>query len=161
MALPGQMYINNHMSGSANQIYLALAIEGEEGYDPRIAKMAQWSLANKPSYDLSSDGITFENTKGFIPVLVHMENRTDQYYMGHESPQHGDFQVWADGIPWVNNGGDYLDCSFRNMVLVDGLAGAYAPVSGDPQEDPARMERARQLSPICRVKKTDRGHLKT
>jgi hypothetical protein len=310
MALPGQMFINNHMSGSANQICLALAIEGEEGYDPRIAKMAEWSLTNKLSYDLSSDGITYENTKGFIPMLpvlaiarrqgadhpqnllkhshllaransnvqharklyyryfadsrrrpdskpldqiitgldeerywrasggsgsgghlefwstlkhfypsdglvdfvwncklpgslsyyegkpddnwngkihdawfqlkainlltaahmtdynkldtleqfegiekfwfdsergmvsarndwtqdsmlVHMENRTDQYYMGHESPQHGDFQVWADGIPWVNNGGAYLDCSFRNMVLVDGLAGVYAPVSGD------------------------------
>jgi len=310
MALPGQMFINNHMSGSANQTCLALAIEGEEGYDPRIAKMAEWSLANKLSYDLSSDGITYENTKGFIPMLpvlaiarrqgadhpqnllkhshllaransniqharklyyryfadsrrrpdskpldqiitgldeerywrasggsgsgghlefwstlkhfypsdelvdfvwncklpgslsyyegtpddnwngkihhawfqlkainlltaahmtdynklntleqfegiekfwfdsergmmsarndwtqdsmlVHMENRTDQYYMGHESPQHGDFQVWADGIPWVNNGGAYLDCSFRNMVLVDGVAGVYAPVSGD------------------------------
>ena len=64
-------------------------------------------------------------------MLVHIENRTDYYYMGHESPQHGDFQVWADGIPWVNNGGAYLDCSFRNMVLVDGLAGVYAPVSGD------------------------------
>ena len=310
MALPGQMYINNHMSGSANQICLALAIEGEEGYDPRIARSAEWSLTNKLSYDLSSDGITYENTKGFIPMLpvlaiarrqgadhprnllkhshllaransnvqharkvyyryfgdsrrrpgskpldqvvtgfdeerywrasggcgsgghlefwsvlkhfypndpmvdfvwncklpgslgyydgkpddnwngkihhnwfilkavnlltaaqetdynqqdevtqfkdvqkvwfdsersmmaarndwsadsmlVHMENRTDQYYMGHESPQHGDFQVWADGIPWVNNGGAYLDCSFRNMVLVDGLAGVYAPLSGD------------------------------
>ena len=69
MALPGQMFINNHMSGSANQTYLALAIEGEEGYDPRIAKMAEWSLANKLSYDLSSDGITYENTKGFIPML--------------------------------------------------------------------------------------------
>ncbi|MDP6360480.1 MAG: chitobiase/beta-hexosaminidase C-terminal domain-containing protein, partial [Planctomycetota bacterium] len=310
MAIPGQMYINNHMSGSANQICLALAIEGEEGYDPRIAKMAEWSLTNKLSYDLSSDGITYENTKGFIPMLpvlaiarrqgadhpknllkhshllaransnlqnarkvyyrydgawrrrpdskrmdeiitgldeerywrasggsgsgghlefwsvlkhfypdnemvdfvwncklpgslsyyegkphenwhgkihhwwfilkainlltathetdynkqselvqfkdvqkfwfdrergmmaarngwgedsmlVHMENRTDQYYMGHESPQHGDFQIWANGIPWVNNGGAYLDTSFRNMVLVDGLAGVYAPVSGD------------------------------
>ena len=310
MALPGQMYINNHMSGSANQIYLALAIEGEEGYDPRVAKLAEWSLTNKLSYDLSSDGITYENTKGFIPMLpvlavarrqgadhpqnllkhshllaransnvqharklyyryfgesrrrpdgkrldtiitgfdeerywrasggsgsgghlefwsvlkhfypdnemvdfvwncklpgslsyyegtpednwrgkihhwwfnlkainlltathltdynkldkleqfaevekfwfddergimsarndwsadsmlVHQENRIDQYYMGHESPQHGDFQVWADGIPWIPNGGGYLDTSFRNMVLVDGLAGVYAPISGD------------------------------
>ncbi len=310
MALPGQMYINNHMSGAANQIYLALAIEDEEGYDPRVAKLAEWSLKNKLSYDLSSDGITYENTKGFIPMLpvlaiakrqgpdhpenllkhshllarafsnvsharkiyyryfgesrrrpdnialekivtgqdeprywrasgasgsgghlefwsvlkhfypenemvdfvwncklpgslgyfegtpednwdgkihhgwfglkainlltashmtdynaldkleqfedvekfwfddergimaarndwtadsmlVHKENRVDQYYMGHESPQHGDFQVWADGIPWVGNGGGYLDTSFRNMVTVDGLAGVYAPISGD------------------------------
>ena len=310
MQIPGQMYINNHMSGAANQIYLALAIEGEEGYDPRVAKLAEWSLKNKLSYDLSSDGITYENTKGFIPMLpvlaiakrqgaghpenllkhshllaransnvqharkiyyryfgesrrrpdgkgldkiitgqdeprywrasggsgsgghlefwsvlkhfypqddmvdfvwnaklpgslsyyegtaeenwrgnihhnwfglkalnlltaaqmtdynkldqleqfesvekfwfddergimsarndwtadsmlVHKENRIDQYYMGHESPQHGDFQVWADGIPWVTNGGGYLDTSFRNMVIVDGLAGVYAPISGD------------------------------
>ena len=310
MQIPGQMYINNHMSGAANQTYLALAIEGEEGYDPRVAKLAEWSLKNKLSYDLSSDGITYENTKGFIPMLpvlavarrqgadhpenllkhshllaransnvqharkiyyryfgetrrrpdgkaldkivtgldeprywrasgasgsgghlefwstlryfypnnpmvdfvwncklpgsleyyegtpednwggkihhgwfslkainlltathmtdynkldkleqfedvekfwfddergimaarndwsadsmlVHKENRVDQFYMGHESPQHGDFQVWADGIPWVPNGGGYLDTSFRNMVLVDGLAGVYAPISGD------------------------------
>ena len=310
MQIPGHMYINNHMSGAANQIYLALAIEGEEGYDPRVLKLAEWSLKNKLSYDLSSDGITYENTKGFIPMLpvlavakrqgpdhpenllkhshllaransnvqharkiyyryfggsrrrpdgkpldkiktgldearywrasggsgsgghlefwevlrrfypendmvdfvlnakrpgslnyyegkpeenwggkihhrwfllkalnlltathitqyntldkleqfkdvekfwfddergimsarndwtadsmlVHKENRIDQYYMGHESPQHGDFQVWADGIPWVTNGGAYLDTSFRNMVTVDGLAGVYAPVSGD------------------------------
>ncbi|VGO16217.1 hypothetical protein PDESU_04808 [Pontiella desulfatans] len=310
MALPGQMYINNHMSGGANNTYLALAIEGEEGYDPRIAEMAEWSLKNKLSYDLSSDGITYENTKGFIPMLpvlaiakrqgpdhpenllkhshllsransnvqharkiyyryfgesrrrpddknldkiitgqdeprywrasggsgsgghlefwsvmkhfypendmidfvwncklpgslayyegtpednwsgkihhnwfslkainlltatrmtdynkldelaqfdeadkfwfddergimsarndwsadsmlIHKENRIDQYYMGHESPQHGDFQVWADGIPWVPNAGAYLDTTFRNMVTVDGLAGVYAPISGD------------------------------
>lgn len=310
MQIPGHMYINNHMSGAANQIYLALAIEGEDGYDPRVAKLAEWSLKNKLSYDLSSDGITYENTKGFIPMLpvlaiakrqgadhpenllkhshllsransnvqrarkvyhryfgetrrrpdgkhldkiisgfdekrywrasggsgsgghlefwsvmkhfypndkmvdfvwnaklpesleyyegkpkenwsrnlhhnwfglkainlltatkmtnynklnqldffkdadkfwfddergmmcarndwsgdsmiVHKENRTDQYYMGHESPQHGDFQVWADGIPWVTNAGAYLDTNFRTMVTVDGLAGVYAPISGD------------------------------
>lgn len=310
MQIPGQMYINNHMSGSANQIYVALAIEGEKGYDPRVLKMAEWSLANKITYDLSSDGITYENTKGFIPMLpvlavarrqgadnpknllknshllaransnlqnarklyyrysggsrrrpgskgldkiltgqdeerywvasggsgsgghlefwsvlkhfypknkkvdfvwncklpgsleyfegtpednwhgkihhgwfglkalnlltaahttdynklddltmfndvqpfwfdnergimaarndwtadgivMHLENRIDQFYMGHESPQHGDFQVWACGIPWVTNGGGYLDTSFRNMVTVDGLAGVYAPISGD------------------------------
>jgi hypothetical protein len=310
MQIPGHMYINNHMSGGANQTYLALAIEGEEGYDPRVAKLAEWSLKNKLSYDLSSDGITYENTKGFIPMLpvlaiakrqgaehpenllkhshllaransnvqrarkiyhryfaetrrrpdaknldkittgydekrywrasggsgsgghlefwsvmkhfypsdkmvdfvwntklpesleyyegkpednwkgklhrnwfglkainlltatkmtnynkldrldffenadkfwfddergmmcarndwsgdsmiVHKENRTDQYYMGHESPQHGDFQVWADGIPWITNAGAYLDTNFRTMVTVDGLAGVYAPISGD------------------------------
>ena len=305
MQLPPQMYINNHMSGSASQIYLNLAIEGEEGYDPRVAKMAEWSLTNKLSYDLSSDGITYENAKGFIPMvpilaiakrqgakhqknllkhshllarahsgvqharklygrywggyrrpddipldkvvtgqdeprywrssdgghlefwlvlkhfypndpmvdfvwntklphlnyyegtpkervhihytyfgykalnlltatkltdynkednlkqfdnlkkhwfddergimsarndwsadsmLVHLENRIDQFYMGHESPQHGDFQVWADGINWVPNGGWYLDTTFRNMVTVDGLASIYAPISGDSMD---------------------------
>lgn len=310
MQIPGHMYINNHMSGAANQTYLALAIEGEKGYDPRVAKMAEWSLKNKLSYDLSSDGILYENNKGFIPMLpilaiakrqgsdhpenllkhshllaransnvaharklyyryfggsrrrpdntpldkimtgqdqprywrasggsgngghlefwsvlkhfyhedpkvdfvwncklpgsleyyegtekenwrgtihymyfdmkalnlltatkmtdyneqdnlkqfdtvqkhwfdkergimsarndwsansmlVHLENRIDQFYMGHESPQHGDFQLWADGISWVPNGGGYLDTTFRNMVTVDGLASIYAPVSGD------------------------------
>ncbi|MCJ8331680.1 MAG: chitobiase/beta-hexosaminidase C-terminal domain-containing protein, partial [Lentisphaeria bacterium] len=310
MQIPGQMYINNHMSGASNLTYLALAIEGEKGYDPRIAKMAVWALTNKLSYDLSSDGITYENNKGFIPMLpilavakrqgpndpknllkhshllaransnvaharklyyryfggsrrrpdntpldkiitgqdqprywrasggsgtgghlefwlvlkhfypkdsmvdfvwncklpgalsyyegtekdnwggkihysyfamkalnlltatqmtdynkldklkqfdkvqkhwfdkergimsarndwsadsmlVHLENRVDQFYMGHESPQHGDFQLWADGISWVPNGGGYLDTTFRNVVTVDGLAGVYAPVSGD------------------------------
>ena len=313
MQIPGQMYINNHMSGAANLTYVALAIEGEEGYDPRILKMAEWALKNKLTYDLSSDGITYENNKGFIPMLpilavakrqgpdhpenllkhshllarahsnlhharklyyryfggsrrrptntpldkivtgqdqprywrasggsgtgghlefwsvlkhfypndpkvdfvwncklpealehfegtpeekwgsnihyswfamkaldlltatkmtdynkldnlkqfdkvvkhwfddergimsarndwsadsmlVHMENRIDQFYMGHESPQHGDFQVWADGISWVPNGGGYLDASFRNMVTVDGLASIYAPISGDSMD---------------------------
>ncbi len=311
MALPGQMYINNHMSSGANWIALALAIEGEEGYDERILPIALWSLKNKLTYDLSPDGITYENTKGFIPMLpvlacarrqgaddpeqllkhshlvaraysnvqharklynryigrhryregtpqlhevktgldeprywrasggsgsgghhefwyvvkyfypndpmvdfvysaknsdynaelyegregerygsrlhyswfnlpalcmltashdtdynrqdrldqfedlpefwfdeergmvamrsgwdqdamlVHMENRIDQYYSGHETPQHGDFQVWADGIPWSPNLGAYRDCTFRAMVTVDGLAGVYCPVSGD------------------------------
>jgi len=311
MALPGQMYINNHMSSGANWIALALAIEGEKGYDQRIFPIALWSLKNKLTYDLSSDGITYENTKGFIPMLpvlaaarrqgaddpenllkhshlaarafsnvqharklynryigrhrhregtpqlhevktgldeprfwrasggsgsgghiefwfvmkhfypdnplvdfvynvknsefnaeiyegksdeqyggrlhhgwfnlpalamltashdtdynkldtlkqfedlpkfwfddergmvsmrngwdqdamlVHMENRIDQYYSGHETPQHGDFQVWADGIPWSPNLGAYRDCTFRAMVTVDGLAGVYCPVSGD------------------------------
>lgn len=311
MAIPGQMYINNHMSSGANWIPLALAIEGEKGYDERILPIAIWSLKNKLTYDLSSDGITYENTKGFIPVLavlacarrqgaddpenllkhshllsransnveharklynryigrhryregtpqldkvktgldeprfwrasggsgsgghlefwyvlkhfypndpmidfvynaknsdfnaeiyegkssekygsrlhyswfnlpalfmmtaapdtdynkkdsldqfknlpefwfdsergmvamrngwdkdsmlVHMENRIDQYYAGHETPQQGDFQIWADGIPWSPNLGAYRDSSFRSMVTVDGLAGVYSPVSGD------------------------------
>ena len=311
MAIPGHMYINNHMSSGANWIPLALAIEGEEGYDERILPIALWSLQNKLTYDLSSDGITYENTKGFIPVLavlacarrqgaddpenllrhshlvaraysnvqharklynryigrhryrkdtprlqevksgldeprywrasggsgsgghlefwyvlkyfypdnemvdfvynvknsefnadlyqgkegemynsrlhyswfhlpalsmltashdtdyhkldsleqfedlpkfwfdsergmvsmrngwdqdamlVHMENRIDQYYAGHETPQHGDFQIWADGIPWSPNLGAYRDASYRAMVTVDGLAGVYSPVSGD------------------------------
>ena len=311
MSIPGQMYINNHMSSGANWISLALAIEGEEGYDERILPIATWSLKNKLTYDLSSDGITYENTKGYIPMLpvlsvarrqgaddpenllkhshltaraysnvqharklynryigrhryregtpqlwdvktgldeprfwrasggsgsgghfefwfvlkhfypdhplvdfvysaknsdfnadlyegksderyssrlhyswfqlpaicmltaahntdynaqddltqfkdlpqfwydeergmvsmrngwdkdsmlVHMENRVDQYYSGHESPQHGDFQVWADGIAWSPNLGAYRDCTYRAMVTVDGLAGVYCPVSGD------------------------------
>jgi hypothetical protein len=311
MSIPGQMYINNHMSSGANWIPLALAIEGEEGYDERLLPIAIWSLKNKLSYDLSSDGITYENTKGYIPMLpvlacarrqgagdaenllrhshllsrahsnvqharrlynryigrhrhregtestdkltngldeprfwrasggsgsgghlefwyvlkhfypddpmidfvynaknsdynaeiyegkegeryggrlhyswfnlpalcmmtaahdtdynkqdeltqfaelpgfwfdsergmvamrngwdkdamlVHMENRIDQYYSGHETPQHGDFQVWADGIPWSPNLGAYRDTSYRAMATVDGLAGVYCPVSGD------------------------------
>ena len=311
MSIPGQMYINNHMSAVANWIPLALAIEGEEGYDERILPIATWSLHNKLSYDLSSDGITYENTKGFIPMLavlscarrqgsehpqqllkhshlvaraysnvqharklhnryiwrhrhregtkplheikdgqaeprfwrasggsgsggqpvfwfvlkyfypdnplvdfvyniknsdynaeiyegkpseqyrgrlhyswfdmpalsmmavsedtdynkqdtldqfkdlpgfwfdsergmvsmrngwdkdsmlVHMENRTDQYYAGHETPQHGDFQVWADGISWSPNLGAYRDASYRAIVTVDGKAGIYSPISGD------------------------------
>lgn len=325
MQVPGHMYINNHMSGAANQTYLALAIEGEEGYDPRVAKMAEWSLANKLSYDLSSDGITYENNKGFIPMLpvlaiarrqgadhpenllkhshllaransnlqnsrkiyyryyvgsrrrpdsksvdqiitgldearywiasggsgtgghlefwsvlkhfypknkmvdfvwnckvpgsvryyegvpedkwggkihyswfglkalnlltathmtdfskqnelsmfkdvqpfwfdrergitaarndwsadgmvFHLENRIDQFYMGHESPQHGDFQVWADGIQWIPNGGGYLDTSFRNMVTVDGLASVYAPISGDSMTATNYPEAANSVS---------------
>jgi hypothetical protein len=311
MAIPGQMYINNHMSAGANWIPLALSIEGEKGYDERILPIATWSLKNKLTYDLSSDGLTFENTKGYIPMLavlsvakrqgaddpenllkhshltaraysnvqharklynryigrgryregtpqlwdvktgmdeprfwrasggsgsgghyeywyvlkhfypenelvdfvynaknsdfnadiyegkpgelyksrlhyswfqlpaltlltsetdtnynkedslnqfeslpkfwfdsergmvsmrngwdkdsmlVHMENRIDQYYSGHETPQHGDFQVWADGISWCPNLGAYRDASYRAMVTVDGLAGVYCPVSGD------------------------------
>ena len=307
MAIPGQMYINNHMSAGANWIALALAIEDEEGYDSRILPIAYWSLENKLNYDLSSDGMTFENTKGFIPMLpvlavskryagkllkhshllaransevlnarklynryvsrrrerpnmpkltevktgydeprfwrssagsgtgghvefwnilkyfypddekidfvysiknsnlnadtfkgdstenynrnlhsswselpaltmltasnandyndlevlekfkklpefwydkergmvtvrngwnqdgmmVHLENRVDQYYAGHETPQQGDFQVWADGIAWSPNVGAYRDASYRAMVTVDGLAGIYQPVSGD------------------------------
>ncbi|WP_161496082.1 chitobiase/beta-hexosaminidase C-terminal domain-containing protein [Zobellia sp. OII3] len=307
MAIPGQMYINNHMSCQANWIPLALAIEGEKGYDERILPIATWSLQNKLNYDLSSSGTTYENTKGFIPMLavwaagrrgnrnllkhshllaraesealnarkiynryvhrprqrpnapgledirtgfdeprfwrtspgsgtgghlefwhimkyfypkdtrvdfvyniknsifnadmfegkkgedysgklhkswfqlpgitlitaseitsyeqkeeldqfedmprfwydgergmvtmgngwqqddmlVHMENRVDQYYAGHETPQHGDFQIWSHGIPWSPNVGAYRDASYRALVTVDGLAGVYQPVSGD------------------------------
>jgi hypothetical protein len=344
MSIPGQMYINNHMSSGANWICLALAIEGEEGFDERIPPIALWSLKNKLSYDLSSAGMTYENTKGFIPMLpvlamarrqgaedpeqllkhshlvtraysnvqharklynryvsrhrhregtpqlrevksgldeprfwvcsggsgsgghmefwfvlkhfypdnplvdfvynvknsefnadiyegkpgeqyggrlhyswfhlpalamltasretdynkldelrqfkklpkfwfdsergmvamrngwdadamlVHMENRIDQYYAGHETPQHGDFQVWADGIPWSPNLGAYRDCTFRAMVTVDGLAGVYTPVSGDwmtawdtPQAatSVAEMTTAYRWRKLCGIQELD------
>ena len=82
-------------------------------------------------FDSERGMVSMRNGWGQDAMLVHMENRIDQYYAGHETPQHGDFQIWADGIPWSSNLGAYRDCSFRAMVTVDGLAGVYCPVSGD------------------------------
>lgn len=68
MELPGHMFINNHMSMGAEFLTLALAIEGEEGYDPRIIKAYTPRLIDKMTYDISPDGVLFENVKGFIPI---------------------------------------------------------------------------------------------
>ena len=310
MEIPGHFFINNHMSMGAEFLPLALAIEGEDGYDERILKVYAPRLADKLTYDISPDGTLYENVKGFIPrvpilaaarrgggdllrhshllarlhaeamnaehlynryihrgrarprealpapeenveearywcapsgrslqfvwlvkhfhpadpvvdflykvrtaqanfdvfdgsddetnyggkihyndrneldlqllcatdglrdeggkvidyttgeltpaieklplawkdmrrgiaaarsswdrdaTVVHYECRSDFYYAGHETPEHGDFTLSAHGVQWSPYTGPYMDCYFRNMVLIDGFAGVYQPVAG-------------------------------
>ena len=68
MEIPGHFFINNHMSMGAEFLCLALAIEGEDGYDPRILQQYAPRLTDKMTYDISPDGILYENVKGFIPL---------------------------------------------------------------------------------------------
>ena len=70
MELPGHMFINNQMSMGQDFLLLALAIEGEEGYEPRILQQYTPRLYDKLSYDISPDGILYERLKGFIPHLA-------------------------------------------------------------------------------------------
>ena len=67
MELPGNMFINNHMSMGEDLLILALAIEGEEGYDPRILEVYGPAVNNKISYDVSKAGHLHEKCKGFLP----------------------------------------------------------------------------------------------
>ncbi|NQT89128.1 chitobiase/beta-hexosaminidase C-terminal domain-containing protein, partial [bacterium] len=63
-------------------------------------------------------------------LFVHYECRSDFFYAGHETPEHGDFTLSAHGVLWSPYSGPYMDCYFRNMVLIDGRAGVYQPVAG-------------------------------
>ncbi|RMD75868.1 MAG: hypothetical protein D6820_13795, partial [Lentisphaerae bacterium] len=58
-------------------------------------------------------------------VFIHYECRSDTYHGGHETPEYGDFTLSSHGILWSPYTGAYMDCYFRNMVLIDGLAGIY------------------------------------
>ncbi|RMD73644.1 MAG: hypothetical protein D6820_18230, partial [Lentisphaerae bacterium] len=298
MELPGNMFINNHMSMGEDLLLLALAIEGEEGYEPRILKVYAPAVNNKIIYDVSPGGFLHEKCKGFLPeravlaitrrnlpllsndhlmkmvwakvmdsanvyrditplgqtapehrrwwqgygsgpwmdqffnwafmmkfaypdspvvdyfykerlidngfgppdlppsvplphprirythrdvmlltvtdglrdekgvpidynktglpkevttkglcwidmqrgvamsrsswdkdaLFVHYEARSDIYSAGHETPEAGDFNLYAHGIRWSERRDWYMDCYFRNMVLIDGYAGIYSPV---------------------------------
>jgi hypothetical protein len=67
MELPGHWFINNHMSMGEDLLILHLAIEGEEGYDPRILKEYSPAVRNKLTYDVSVGGHLHEKCKGFLP----------------------------------------------------------------------------------------------
>ena len=68
MEIPGHFFINNHMSMGAEFYALLLSIEGEEGFDARAAEQCVPRLMDKLTYDISPDGILYENVKGFIPL---------------------------------------------------------------------------------------------
>ena len=68
MEIPGHFFINNHMSMGAEFYTLLLSIEGEEGFDARAAEQCVPRLMDKLTYDISPDGILYENVKGFIPL---------------------------------------------------------------------------------------------
>ncbi len=70
MELPGHMFINNQMSMGQDFLLLALAIEDEEGYEPRILQQYTPRLYDNLSYNISPDGILYERLKGFIPHLA-------------------------------------------------------------------------------------------
>lgn len=67
-------------------------------------------------------------------LTVHYEARSDVYSAGHETPEAGDFNIYADGVEWSARNLWYLDCYFRNMVLIDGYSGIYSPVAADLME---------------------------
>jgi len=85
MEIPGHFFINNHMSMGAEFYTLILAIEGEEGYDPRIEKQYLPRLMDKMTYDISPDGILYENVKGFIPLypIYAAGRRGDRTHLRH------------------------------------------------------------------------------
>jgi hypothetical protein len=70
MELPGHMFINNQMSMGQDFLLLALSIEGEEGYEPRILEQYTPRLYDNLSYNISADGTLYERLKGFIPHLA-------------------------------------------------------------------------------------------
>lgn len=67
MEMPGQFNINNHMALASQFICLVAAIEGEEGYDPRIMPLMIQSLDEHLSYNISKAGVMFESVKGSTP----------------------------------------------------------------------------------------------
>ena len=67
MGLPGNMFINNHQSMGEDLLLHVLAIEGEEGYDPRILEEYSHSVLCKLTYDVSPGGHLHEKCKGFLP----------------------------------------------------------------------------------------------
>ncbi len=73
-----------------------------------------------------------ETRAGWGPddIYIHYECRSDMFYGGHETPEHGDFRFVANGVNWSPYTGAYMDSYFRNMVLIDGLAGVYQPTPG-------------------------------
>ncbi|NQT85162.1 hypothetical protein HQ560_00255, partial [bacterium] len=85
MEIPGHFFINNHMSMGAEFLTLILAIEGEEGYDPRVLEVYAPRLVDKMTYDISPDGILYENVKGFIPLhpIFAAGRRGDRTHLRH------------------------------------------------------------------------------
>ncbi len=63
-------------------------------------------------------------------LMIHYECRSDVLSAGHETPEAGDFNLTAHGVEWSTRRDWYMDCYFRNMVLIDGYAGVYSPVAG-------------------------------
>jgi hypothetical protein len=63
-------------------------------------------------------------------AIAHFESRSENFADGIETPECGDFQFTAHGVSWSPWLGPDKDCYFRNMVIIDGLSGAYPPVQG-------------------------------
>ncbi len=85
MALPGHMAVNFETGEGQDFLLLALAIEGEEGYDPRILQVYSARLRDKLAYDISPDGILYERARGFVPHLAVMAaGRRDPEILAHK-----------------------------------------------------------------------------
>jgi hypothetical protein len=63
-------------------------------------------------------------------MQIHYECRSDVYMTGHETPEAGDFNLTSHGVVWSMRRDWYMDCFFRNMVLIDGRAGIYPNACG-------------------------------
>ncbi len=70
MEMPPQFSMNNHISLGLNFLWLALAIEGEEGYDPRIMEKGMEAFIGQMAWNISPDGMCYEDVKGFLNAYV-------------------------------------------------------------------------------------------
>lgn len=70
MEMPPQFSMNNHISLGLNFLWLALAIEGEEGYDPRITEKGMEAFIGQLAWNISPDGMGYEDVKGFMNAYV-------------------------------------------------------------------------------------------
>ncbi len=107
MEIPGNMFINNHMSMGEDLLILHLAIEGEEGYDPRILREYSPTVRNALTYMVSPDGTLFEKCKGFIPerAALAISRRAGDPASGALpllSHDHLKAMVWAKAMDAVN-----------------------------------------------------------
>ncbi|WOO39773.1 chitobiase/beta-hexosaminidase C-terminal domain-containing protein [Rubellicoccus peritrichatus] len=102
MELPGNMFINNHMSMGEDFILLSLAIEGEEGApDDRLLEQYAISVRNKLTYDISLGGMLHEKCKGFLPerATIAMGRRLNKDLLRHN---HLQLMVWGKVMD-INN----------------------------------------------------------
>ncbi len=97
MELPAHMFINNHMSMGEDLIVLALCIEGEEGYDPRILREYSHAVWGKLTYDISPQGHLYEKCKGFLPerAVLAISRRADAGGLPLLRHSHLKAMVWA------------------------------------------------------------------
>ncbi len=78
MEMPDHYLINNHWGFAMNWWVAALAIEGEEGWDPRVGKVGADKLIAYVTSALSPDGMMFEGQKPNLPpypMLATMRRR--------------------------------------------------------------------------------------
>jgi hypothetical protein len=66
MELPDHYLINNHLAFSMNWYVMALAIEGEEGFDPRIEEIGAQKVRAYMTHAISPDGAAFEQQKPMV-----------------------------------------------------------------------------------------------
>jgi hypothetical protein len=107
MELPGNWFINNHMSMGEDLLILHLAIEGEEGYDPRLLRTYSEAIRDALTYMISPAGHLHEKCKGFMPerAPVAIARRADQPETGALPVlrhSHLKAMVWAKVMDAIN-----------------------------------------------------------
>ena len=88
-------------------------------------------LARQEAYVDLPRGVAMSRSSWDEDALhIHYECRSDTFMTGHETPEAGDFNLVSHGVQWSLRRDWYMDCYFRNMVLIDGRAGVYPPPCG-------------------------------